>query len=55
MNRPCRPYPDDATFKTIALYCERCKTTGECWDRYLRWEKDAGITLNKSEHHTVDE
>lgn len=46
---PCREYPDDATFKTIAVICDTCDRM-DCWLGYLRWERDVGVTLNKREH-----
>jgi hypothetical protein len=52
---PCVPYPDDASFKTIAVRCPRCDTW-ECWRRYLSWEKSLGITMNEALHPVeVDE
>ena len=54
-NEPCVPYPEDATYKTIALRCPRCDSWG-CWRRYLSWEKSLGIMLNVDEHPAeVDE
>lgn len=48
--KPCLPYPDDASYKTIALGpCPRCGST-DCWRRYLSWEKSLGITINEKDH-----
>lgn len=34
---PCKPYPDGASYKTIAVTCDVCGSW-ECWVGYLAWE-----------------
>lgn len=47
---PCRPFPENATYKTVGLGpCPKCDSL-DCWNFYLAWEKQAGITFNASEH-----
>lgn len=47
---PCLPYPDGASYKTIALApCPQCGSS-DCWRRYLSWEKSLGITINEKDH-----
>jgi hypothetical protein len=54
-NQPCAPYPDDASYKTIAVHCPRCNRS-DCWRRYLSWEKSHGISINAKDHPAeVDE
>jgi hypothetical protein len=53
--RPCRPYPDDATFKTIGdhvIRCARCQSS-DCWDGYLLWEIRTAVDLNQDKHADV--
>jgi hypothetical protein len=52
---PCRPFPDDATYKTVALSkCPNCDTY-DCWEHYLSWEKHSGISYNQREHPAIDD
>lgn len=50
MKEICRPYPENAGYKTIG-YIPPCKVcgSGDCWDAYLAWEKSIGINRNASE------
>ena len=58
MSEPCAPFPDEASFKTIAVYCDDCKSghrndVAPCWLAYLRWEKRLNIGTNRDQYHLV--
>lgn len=48
-NTPCVPYPEHASYKTIALVCPLCQSWG-CWRRYLSWEKALGIQIGNERY-----
>lgn len=51
--KPCRPFPENASYKMIGYTpCSVCKTN-DCWLGYLEWEVRSGIDLNRGSHHLV--